>query len=466
MDKDIQEKYINAFGNDINWNLAFDSYKESETTKHVHRLHPYKGKFIPQLVEYFLDSNTDDYKDEVYFEPGDIILDPFCGSGTTLIQANELGMDALGVDISVFNSMISNIKLSNVDFIELRAAMIDIENHISHVGIMDDVREFEYDLSNELKYFNKEFFPTHHFKASLKKGVIDKDAYPRDMEIKFGRVFDELLEKFDISNHIDETSDSYINRWYQNSIKKEISVARDGIKKYRNTSIRNVLYLILSRTVRSSRATSHTALTKLNKPVTRPYYCRKHYKLCKPLFSMRDWWRRYSIDTLRRYIEFKKVRTDTYQSCTIGDSRKVYLFNSTYNKEFNEKLREQKIAGIFTSPPYVGMIDYHEQHAYAYDILGLPRKDEFEIGSFKKGKSKAAIKAYVDDVSDVLKNSQKYMKDDFNIFIVANDKHDVYSTIAELAGLQIVKEFKRPVLNRAEGDGRPYMETIFLMRSR
>ena len=30
--------------------------KEAETTKHVHRLHPYKGKFIPQLVEYFLDS--------------------------------------------------------------------------------------------------------------------------------------------------------------------------------------------------------------------------------------------------------------------------------------------------------------------------------------------------------------------------------------------------------------------------
>ena len=317
-----------------------------------------------------------------------------------------------------------------------------------------------------MKYFNKEFFPTHHFKTSLKKGVIDKDAYPRDMEIKFGRVFDSLVEKFNISTHIDDAADSYIDRWYQNSIKKEISVARDRIKKYRNTPIRNVLYLILSRTVRSSRATSHTALTKLNKPVTRPYYCRKHYKLCKPLFSMRDWWRRYSIDTLRRYAEFKNIRTDTFQSCVIGDSRNVNLFNSVYDGKFNKKLREQKIAGIFTSPPYVGMIDYHEQHAYAYDILGLPRKDASEIGSFKKGKSKTAINNYIGDVATVLKHSQKYMKDDFNIFIVANDKHDVYSTIAELAGLQIVKEFKRPVLNRAEGDGRPYMETIFLMRSK
>lgn len=40
-------------GEDLNWSLSFDHLKEADTTKHVHRLHPYKGKFIPQLVEYF-----------------------------------------------------------------------------------------------------------------------------------------------------------------------------------------------------------------------------------------------------------------------------------------------------------------------------------------------------------------------------------------------------------------------------
>jgi hypothetical protein len=40
-------------GDDLNWALSFDQYKEAETTKHVHRLHPYKGKFIPQMVKYF-----------------------------------------------------------------------------------------------------------------------------------------------------------------------------------------------------------------------------------------------------------------------------------------------------------------------------------------------------------------------------------------------------------------------------
>ncbi len=40
-------KWKKILGEDLNWGLSFAQYKESERTKHVHRLHPYKGKFIP-----------------------------------------------------------------------------------------------------------------------------------------------------------------------------------------------------------------------------------------------------------------------------------------------------------------------------------------------------------------------------------------------------------------------------------
>jgi hypothetical protein len=98
-------------GGDLNWALSFDQYKEAETTKHVHRLPPYKGKFIPQLVEYFLDSHTDNFKKEAYFKKGDIVLDPFSGSGTTMVQSCELGMHAIGIDVSIFNALIANAKI-------------------------------------------------------------------------------------------------------------------------------------------------------------------------------------------------------------------------------------------------------------------------------------------------------------------------------------------------------------------
>ncbi|MFA7544128.1 MAG: site-specific DNA-methyltransferase, partial [Candidatus Cloacimonadaceae bacterium] len=59
-----EKAWKKELGSDLNWSLSFDQYKEAETTKHVHRLHPYKGKFIPQLVEYFLDSHIDKFKTE------------------------------------------------------------------------------------------------------------------------------------------------------------------------------------------------------------------------------------------------------------------------------------------------------------------------------------------------------------------------------------------------------------------
>ena len=135
-------------GNDLNWALSFDYLKEKDTTKHVHRLHPYKGKFIPQLVEYFIDSHTDSFKKEVYFHKGDIILDPFCGSGTMPVQANELGMHAIGIDISAFNTLISNVKIDKYDFNDLQNEIVKITKALRQFIKKSNNSEFEAELLN------------------------------------------------------------------------------------------------------------------------------------------------------------------------------------------------------------------------------------------------------------------------------------------------------------------------------
>ena len=58
------------------------------------------------------------------------------------------------------------------------------------------------------------------------------------------------------------------------------------------------------------------------------------------------------------------------------------------------------------------------------------------------------------------------MVDDYHVFLVANDKYNLYPTIAEKAGMQIVEQFKRPVLNRTEKNKNAYSEIIFHLKRR
>lgn len=462
-----EDAYKRKLGNDLNWHLSFEQFKESETTKHVHRLHPYKGKFIPQLVEYFLDGHTDEFKNETCFVPGDVVLDPFCGSGTTLVQANELGMHAVGVDVSLFNSMISNLKLAQIPLWTLKEAASDVGDTIASNPVGQRAREFEHELLVELKVFNAEFFPSPVFRRKVMSGEIDEDRYGEERAGVFRHRFLKLLEKHRVGNGIEKGDALFINSWYLRSVKSEIDSARDRIDHVPDTLLRDTLRLILSRTVRSSRATTHYDLATLVGQVTETYYCSKHSKVCKPLFSMLGWWKRYAEDTVKRKSQFENLRTDTMQVCLTGDSRDIDILSKLddVNGGFSELLRQRKIRGIFTSPPYVGMINYHEQHAYAYELFGLPRNDDSEIGPMSAGRGQQARRAYVEGVAQVLSNCRKYLVDDFDVFVVANDKFDLYPSIAERSGMAIYKEYKRPVLNRAEGDKGAYAETIFHMRS-
>jgi DNA methylase len=77
-----------SFDPELSW--AEHELPERVRTKHVHRLHPYLGKFVPQLVETFL---------RRHFHPGQRILDPFAGSGTTILAAERTGRIARVIEL-------------------------------------------------------------------------------------------------------------------------------------------------------------------------------------------------------------------------------------------------------------------------------------------------------------------------------------------------------------------------------
>ena len=90
-----QEALYARIDNELSWSER--ELPQRERTKHVHRLHPYLGKFVPQLAETLLRRSL---------ATGAAVYDPFAGSGTTLVEANALGIHAIGADVSAFNCLL------------------------------------------------------------------------------------------------------------------------------------------------------------------------------------------------------------------------------------------------------------------------------------------------------------------------------------------------------------------------
>ncbi len=389
--------------------LGFHDVPEHQRTKHVHRLHPYLGKFIPQLVEWFLAR---------YFRPDDVILDPFMGSGTTLIQGNEMGMHTVGVDISPFNCLIAKVKAEKYDVAKAQREILDIERRVA-------------------EFSRRAFHPNEETTLSL-----------------FSEADDEALK-----DHLLQTCNSeYLRTWFAPRALLEMLYYRSLIPDY---EYQDLLRVVLSRAARSSRLATHydLATPKSPLPVGQKYWCKKHQRYCMPIDNCITKIHAYSADTARRIAEFDRLRSDKAMVVIQADSRSVDLRIELANTP----LAGRMIDGIFTSPPYVGRIDYHEQHIYAYELFNLSRQDELEIGPKKGGKSKRAQRDYVEGIAAVFRNVLQFVKPDGKIFVVANDNFHLYPEIARKSGLRIVNEFHRAVTKRTEQGDEPYQETIFLM---
>ena len=358
--------------------LGFYDVPERERTKHVHRLHPYLGKFIPQLVEWFL---------QRYFREGDWILDPFMGSGTTLVQANELGLASAGIDISAFNCLIAKVKTAQYDLERARSELLEIESRVQR-------------FSNQL---NEAEDPT-------------LALFPEE---KADQIANGLLA---------ECKSEYLSRWFAPRALKEILYYRSLIPEYH---YQDLLRVTLSRAARSSRLIPHYDLATPKKPIPVGvlYWCRKHDRECVPIDNCIEKIHAYSEDTARRLETFAGSRSTEPCIVVQGDSRFVDL--SDYLPA------AQRFDGIFTSPPYVGQIDYHDQHVYAYELFGTLRQDEKEIGRKKEGKSRAAQDRYVEGIAAVFRNVLRWLESDAKVFIVANDRFNLYPRIAEQSGLRI-----------------------------
>ena len=297
-----QEALYAGLDLDLSWSER--ELPERERTKHVHRLHPYLGKFIPQLVEVLL---------ERYVPAGGRVLDPFAGSGTTLVQTLESGRDATGGDIAAFNCLLMRVKTARYN---------------------------EFTLEKELR------------DACFRLELTSPTPPPGDSR---------------------GDCPPYVSDWFAPQATAELLRWRALLTDYEHA---DVMKVVLARAARSARRTRHFDLEFPRSPQREPYWCHKHRRECRPVERAEHFLRRYALDTLARIKAFARVRGRGSEAEILhGDAREL-----DWGGPFD---------AVVTSPPYPGLIDYHEQHRYAYELLELDDLREREIGAAASGTSQA-----------------------------------------------------------------------------
>jgi len=354
---------------DLSWSER--ELPERERTKHVHRLHPYLGKFIPQLVEELF---------RRYVPASGRVLDPFAGSGTTLVQALEGGFDSAGVDIAAFNCLLMRVKTGRYNLFSLE----------------------------------------HELREALRRSE-DADG---------------------------DSPSPFVRAWFAPRAAAQLLAFRSLVDEFEHA---DVLRIILARAARSARLTTHFDLDFPRVPQREPYWCHKHRRECRPIERADHFLRRYTLDTLERLKAFARLRRPRKVVVVHGDAREV-----EYDGRFD---------AVVTSPPYPGLIDYHEQHRYAYELLGLDDLRERELGAGTRGTSRHALAAYVDGVACVLERSAAALRPGGPTVIVVNDRRELYPEILERAGLYLDQRYRRHVNRRTGRRAGEYYEDVLVARS-
>jgi hypothetical protein len=363
-----QQALYARIDSELSWSES--DLPERERTKHVHRLHPYLGKFPPQLAEALLRRR---------FAAGALVYDPFAGSGTTLVEASVLGMDAIGCDVSAFNCLLAGVKSAPPDVAQLSAE----------------------------------------------------------------------LDRALAGPPLTAPAGEWLEQWIAPQALSELLGFREALAR---SPQRPALSVVLSRAARSARRVPHHALDEARHPINEPYWCHKHRRECRPVQDAARFLRRYASDSVRRLAEYAELRQDVTVSVLHADARSAVLPTG--------------IDGVVTSPPYPGLIDYHEQHRYAYELLGLDDRRERELGAAAAGTTKAAIAAYTDGIVAVLERSAASLRAGAPMLVVVNDRRELYPGILDRAGLRLDGRHRRHVNRRTGRRAGEYFEDVLVAYAR
>lgn len=186
--------YTNQYIMENSFREKFKSGNRQVTRYSVHGIHEYKGKFNPQVVRALLNI--------LHVERGETILDPFCGSGTSLVESQYYGVNAVGTDINKLAVFISNTKIKALN---INATDIDIAKKYILKEYQNRITEFDvanFSESNRIEYLKK-WFPEDILNTIECLRIIIEDYQSVDIGDLFKVTISNILRDYSLQEPAD-----------------------------------------------------------------------------------------------------------------------------------------------------------------------------------------------------------------------------------------------------------------------
>lgn len=244
-DKTMQKNLLEVGGKKV---LVETGQFWTQKQRQGHSLHyvvPYQACFAPQIPKFFIEN---------FSAKKDIVLDPFCGRGTTVFEANQLDRTGLGVDISPLALQIAKAKLNKVSLRQLKQRLKKIdfskENLEGYENFKDIYHHKTYSQLMNLKSQLKDkpvdnliraiilgrlhghspaFFSVWTFNViSLSKESIKKQSQKRGIKPEFRDVVPRIIKKAETILK-DKVKEQRKSKLYEHDIKKGLPLKSNSV---------------------------------------------------------------------------------------------------------------------------------------------------------------------------------------------------------------------------------------------
>ena len=287
-----------------------DQLNRQQTRYSSHGLHEYRGKFNPQMVRVVTNL--------LGMEVGYRVWDPFCGSGTVLLEARHQGFDAVGVDLNPLAVEIANAKLSAIgaDPALLQAATYSVVERVRSRG------------------------------RAITEGAPDD----RTIGETIGQCW---LERFPCPE--------YLSSWFPMPVLAQLAVILETIDEVVPLTLRDVFRIVVSDILRQVSWQDPGDLRVRRRKDPAPNYA------ATEVFTSALQARVGAVLAAQKHISPRL----TWQSAFLGDSGDVCSLDQSARG-----FLEDGIHCVLSSPPYATALPYIDTHRLSIALFGLATVQE------------------------------------------------------------------------------------------